>query len=44
MPVLADLYLLCADTRCGLEDLPGAMDDRDRFKDGVREIVVDCVT
>ena len=33
--VLADqlityLYLLSADTRCSLEDLPGAMDNRDR--------------
>ena len=28
---------LCADTGCSLEDLPGAMDDRDRWRKRVRE-------
>ena len=29
---------LCANTGCGLEDLLGAMDDRDRWQERVREI------
>ena len=28
---------LCADTGCSLEDLPGAMDDRDEWRERVRE-------
>ena len=32
---------LCADTRCSLEDLPGVMDDRDRWQERVREIRAD---
>ena len=28
----------CADTGCSLEDLPGAMGDRDRWRERVREI------
>ena len=29
---------LCPDTGCSLEDLPGAMDDTDRWRERVREI------
>ena len=29
---------LCADTRCSLEDLPGAIDDRDGWRARVKEI------
>ena len=32
------LQQLCADTGCCLEDLPGVLDDRDRWKKSVREI------
>ena len=36
----ARTYLLkhCADTRCSLEDLPGAMNNRDGWSERVREI------
>ena len=36
---LARIYLhqLCADTWCTLEDLPGAMDDRERWGERERE-------
>ena len=35
----ARTYLqLCADTECSLQDLPLAMDDRDRWREKVREI------
>ena len=33
-----DIQQLCADKGCSLEDLPGAMDDRDRWQERVREI------
>ena len=33
-----DLQQLCADTGCSLEDLLGVMDDRDGWRDRVREI------
>ena len=29
---------LCADTGCSLEDLPGAMNDREGWQERVREI------
>ena len=32
------IHQLCVDTGCGLEDLPGAMDDRDGWWERVREI------
>ena len=31
------LHQLCADTRCNLEDLPGDMNDRDRWRERERE-------
>ena len=36
----AGIYIqqLCGDAGCSLEDLPGAMDDRDRWRERVREI------
>ena len=35
---------LCTDTECSLEDLPGAMDDRDEWQERVREIPASCMT
>ena len=35
---------LCADTGCSLEDLLGAMDDRDGWRERVRDIRADGVT
>ena len=42
----ARIYLshLCANTGCSLEDLPGAMDDRDRWRERVREIRASSIT
>ena len=42
----ARIYIqqLCADTGCSLEDVPGAMDDRDGWRKRVREIRADGVT
>ena len=37
-PARTYIQQLCADTGCSLEDLPGAMDDRDRWWERVREI------
>ena len=34
----------CANTGCRLEDLPGAMDDRDGLREWLREIPADGVT
>ena len=34
----------CGDTGCSLEDMPGAMNDRDRWWERVREIRVRCLT
>ena len=39
-PVRIYLHQLCVDTGCSLEDLMGAMDDRDRCKERAREIHV----
>ena len=35
---------LCADARCSLEDLPEAMDDREGWRERVKEIAADGVT
>ena len=35
---------LCADTGCSLEDLPEAMDDREGWREKVREISADGAT
>ena len=35
---------LCADTGCSLEDLPGAMDDKDEWRVRVMDIRTGCVT
>ena len=35
---LEPIRQLCADTGCNLEDLPGAMDDRDGWRKRVRKI------
>ena len=42
----ARIYIqqLYADTGCSLEDLPGAMEDRDGLREGVWEISVGGVT
>ena len=37
-PARTCLQQLCADTGCSLEDLPGAMDERDGWKERVKEI------
>ena len=37
-PVRTYIQQLCADTGCSMEDLPGAMDDRDGTREQVREI------
>ena len=37
-PPRTDVQQLCGDTGCSLEDLPGAMDDRDGLRERVREI------
>ena len=36
-PARTYLHQLCADTGCSLEDLLGAMDDRDRWRERERE-------
>ena len=43
---LTRIYIcqLCADTRRNLEDLPGAMDDRDGWRERVGEIRASCAT
>ena len=43
-PVRTYIHLVCADTGCRLEDLPGAMDDRDRRWKRVRNIFVSSAT
>ena len=43
-PARTYIQQLCADTGCNLEDLPGAMDDRDGCREKVREIRVGSVT
>ena len=36
--IFSCLHQLFADTGCSLEDLPGAMDDKDRWSERFREI------
>ena len=43
-PARTYLQQLCADTRCNQEDLPGAMDDRDGWRERVRDICASSVT
>ena len=43
-PAWTYIQQLCADTGCSLEDLPGAMDDRDVWQERVREIRASSVT
>ena len=43
-PARTYIQQLCADTGCILEDLPGAMDDRDRYRERVREISASSAT
>ena len=43
-PARAYIQQFCADTGCSLEDLPGVMDDRDGWRERVREIRVSSVT
>ena len=42
-PVRTYIRHLCADTRCGLEALPGAIDDRDGWQERVRKIFAGVV-
>ena len=37
-PTRVYLQQLCTDTRCSLEDLPEGMDNRDEWRERVREI------
>ena len=37
-PARTYVQQLCADTGCSLEDLPGTMDDREGWRERVREI------
>ena len=43
-PVRTYLQLLCTDTECSLEDLPEAMEDRDGWRERVREIHASSIT
>ena len=43
-PARTYIQQLCADTGCSLEDLPEAMDDRERWQERVREIRADGTT
>ena len=43
-PARTHIQQLCADTECSLEDLPRAMDDRDVWREKVREICACSVT
>ena len=43
-PVRTYIQKFCADTGCSLEDLPGAMDDRDGWRERVRKIRAGGVT
>ena len=42
--VLADQQELCADIRCSQENLPGAKDDRERWREKVSEICAVSMT
>ena len=43
-PARTCIQLLYADTRCSPEDLPDAMDDRDEWRERVRDIRADGAT
>ena len=43
-PAKTNLHQLCVDTECSLENLPGAMDDRDRWKEKESGICTVSVT
>ena len=43
-PARTYIHQLCADTGCSPEDLPKAMDDRERWRERVRNIHADNVT
>ena len=43
-PARTYIQQLCADTGCSLEDLPGVMDNRDGWRERVREIHAGSVT
>ena len=43
-PARTYIHQLYTDTGCSLEDQPEAMDDRERWRERVREIRVDCAT
>ena len=43
-PARTYIQQFCANTRCSLEDLPGAMDDRDGLRERVREIHTSSMT
>ena len=43
-PARTNLQKLWADTRCSLEDLPGTMDDRDGWRERVKEIHASSAT
>ena len=42
----ARIYIqqLCEDTRCNFEDLPEAMNDREKWRERVRDICAGCTT
>ena len=43
-PARTYIQLLCEDTGCGPEDLPEAMNDRERWRERVRDICADGTT
>ena len=43
-PARTYIQQLCANTGCGLEDLPGVMDDREVWQERVRDICTDGAT
>ena len=43
-PVRTYIHQLCADTECSPEDLPEAMDDKERWRERVRDIRADSAT
>ena len=43
-PARTYIQQLCVDTECGLKDLPWAMDDRDEWRERVREIHASSTT
>ena len=42
--VMSYIHQLCADTGCCLEDLPGAIDGRDGWREGIKWIPAICMT